>query len=93
MRPEFTQQSTAAERLVVNRQQRGNNRASAGVVWKKDESGSLSISTAGRHCRESQGQRGEGGRWHRARKGEQVKTETDRSQTSAVSGHHRNRSL
>lgn len=64
MRPEFTQQSIAAEGLVVNRQRRGNNRASARVVWgKKDESGSFSISTARRRCRGPQGQRGEGGRW------------------------------
>lgn len=39
-----------------------NNGASARAVLKKDESGSLSISTACRHCSEPQGLRGGGGR-------------------------------
>lgn len=38
-----------------------NNGASARAVWKKDESGSLSISTACCHCSEPQGLRGRGG--------------------------------
>lgn len=37
-----------------------NNGASDRAVWKKDESGSLSISTACRHCSEPQGLRGGG---------------------------------
>lgn len=38
-----------------------NNGASARAVCKKDESGSLSISTASRHCSKPQGLRGGGG--------------------------------
>ncbi|KAI9520140.1 hypothetical protein NQZ68_020034 [Dissostichus eleginoides] len=58
-RLEFTLQRAAAERPVVNHQRRKNNGASARAVWKKDESGSLSLSTACGHCSEPQERRGQ----------------------------------
>lgn len=57
-----------------------NNGASARAVWKKDESGSLSISTACRHCSEPRGLRGGGRRrcWASGRRGEKAGNDPDR---------------
>ncbi|KAI4810894.1 hypothetical protein KUCAC02_013821 [Chaenocephalus aceratus] len=61
-RPGFTLQRAAAQRPVVNHQRRKSNGASARAVWKKDESGSLPLSTACGHCSEPQGRGGAGRR-------------------------------